>query len=318
MEISTIILEGGVKASLDWTLAKIEAREQIEKNKRILWNLDLGLFNRLVHPFSQQSQFLSLRLSIDHFKREIWPVFGDGSAGVLLYNGPADYRRTFPWDAAQSSNLCEWLKEAFPSIDELNIETGLFFHDHNEATAHTLCTTTNGSRLLSLFCRDACVEYLNLLAANIPDEIPVYAKLETSEIDDLAFLAQLTTTEKYERLQILPRIDAQQSVKTAVCLPPSDLIRSEAIEGLNEAMQALENREIAYKIIPEASLITEWDELDNLIVCPKGVGPQGFRKFQGFCAANGRIVTLGSPLGLVNEIAFGDWLGDNTPIQHSM
>ena len=310
MKVTTIQLDGALKADLDWTSAKEAALQQIDNGQKILWELHLGLFESLVYPFSHQSQFLSLGLSIDHFIKDIWPLYSEHSIGVSLYNGPADYRKHFPWDAAQNDNMQEWLKEAFKSVDALEAETTIPLKSFDEATRSKLETTPEGSRLLSLFCRDACVEYLNLLAANIPDEIPLYVQLDCSGIDNPAFLAQLTTAERYERLsRLLSHDKTIADAKAAICLPPSSMVHAQAFKGLDEAMEAMQERSIPYKIIPEASLITEWDELDALIVCPKGLGPQGFRKLQGFCAAGGLIVVLGDePLGLPHEVLFDQWI----------
>lgn len=325
MHTMTIALDGGLKSNLDWRQAKESALSHIKEGRQILWELQLGLFDRLVYPFSHQSQFLSLSLSIDHFKAEIWSSFSASSKGVSLYTGPADYRYSFPWDEIQYHNMREWLREAFPAVAVLGQEIGMELKSFTDITPALLKTSSPGRRLLSLFCRDACVEYLNLLAANISDEIPLFAKLSCSDIEDPAFLAQLTTAEKYQRLgRILSRDPTSADAKVAICLPPCRMVSSVAIAGLTAAMQVLEARSIPYKIIPEAFLITEWDELDSLLVCPKGLGSQGLRKLQGFCAAGGQIVTVGNErLGLPEERSFDEWvknyfnlMSNNEPILH--
>lgn len=58
--------------------------------KKILWHLDLGLFDRLKMPLSNSSQFLTLGLAVDHFRDTIWKEFRSFSEGVCLYKGPAD------------------------------------------------------------------------------------------------------------------------------------------------------------------------------------------------------------------------------------
>lgn len=308
---TTIPLEAGLKSSLDWSKEKELALQNKEEGKLILWELQLGLFDQLVHPFSHQSQFLSLRLSLDHFKTDLWPEWQEYSLGVCLYRGSADYRKHFPWDDSQRHNLQEWVKEAFPSMNDLSIEIKTTLTHANEITPKALEKTPEGCRLLSLFCRDACVEYLNLLTANIPDEIPVYVHLDSTGISDPALAAQLTSAEKYERMnRLIEGEKPKENARIAFCIPPSNLVHSSHISGLSQAIQKLDECDVAYKFIPESSLITEWDGLDVLIVCSKGVGPQGVRKFQGFCAAGGQIVTIGLPLGLPEEIDYEKWSFD--------
>lgn len=307
MEYGTIELDGSLKAHLDWAEAKEKAASFIEKNQSILWKLNLGLFDKLIHPFSHRSQFLSLCLSLDHFKKDVWPYFSKNSLGILIYSGSADYRNVFPWDDEQRGNLLEWLKSAFQTSDEFEHETGKIFDKIEEATPETLNKDRRGARLLSFFCRDACVDYLNLLAANIPDEIPIYVELDTSSINDQAFRVQLTSQEKYERLHFMPEKHEQGEVRTAICLPPCRCLQIEIAEQLNKALNYLIAHKIPYKIIPEATLITDWDGLDQLICCPGGVDSIGRRKLQGFCAAGGQIITMGTSIGLPHEASFDEW-----------
>lgn len=307
MSYVKISLDGGVKSFLDWSQAKASATRHVEKGEKILWSIDLGLFRDLVHPFSHQSQFLSLSLSLEHFKTDIWPLFQEHSLGLLIYQGPADYQKHFPWDETQHTNFKEWLKEAFKHAEALSEEVNIPLNDFADSTPLRLQGTSEGRRLLSLFCRDACVEYLLLLAANIPDEIPLFVELDTTGIDDLVLAAQLTSAEKYEHLQMLDSPTDVYSIPIGICLPPSSFVACQATHGLVDVFNFLANNHIRYRVIPEDNLITEWDGLDSLIVCSNFLGPQGFRKLQGFCAAGGQVVLVGKELGLPEEITFKEW-----------
>jgi hypothetical protein len=311
MKTAIIPLEAGLKASLDWSQQKESAHNLINNGHSILWELRLGLFSELDYTLSDHTQFMSLKLAIDHLKNDIWPLFKENSLGAGLYQGPADYLNEFAWDDQQIENLRGWLSEFLHTCETFNEETALNISDFKQVEPENLLKTPQGKRLLRLFCLDACTGYLNLLAADTPDEIPLFVSLDTTSINNKALLAQLTSTEKYKRFSLYP-LSHNSEAKIAFCLPPSFLVRQAAIEGLNEAMEQLTSKCIPYKIIPEDMLISEWDELDVLIVCSNGLGPQGKRKLQGFCAAGGLVATLGtSCLHLVNEMTFEDWLADS-------
>lgn len=78
-----IVLDGKMHSELDWA----EQIKQAEKLNEVVWKLDLGLFARLTHPLQHQMQFLSLKLSIDHFLDRIWTPFADKTTGLCLYEG---------------------------------------------------------------------------------------------------------------------------------------------------------------------------------------------------------------------------------------
>lgn len=308
-DVSTIHLEAGIKAHLDWSQAIEAARDAIEKGYLLRWHLDLGLFNQLAYPLSHRSQFLSLSLSIQHFLETIWPIFKENTQDILLYKGSADYSHLFNWEEEQKEGLKKWLENAYKTIDALNEESDLSFVSFEDIHPVELQKTKAGRRWLALFCRDVSVDYLNLLIAHIPDEIPLTIELDVDHSDDFCLQAQLTARDKYERAHLkLSKEITQVDAPIAVCLPPSSLIKASAVQGLHEAMQKLQDTKQPFKIIPETFLITEWDELNVLIVTPQGVSSEGRRKLLGFCAAGGLIVTLDNLLmNLPNEVLFSEW-----------
>jgi len=278
----TISLQAGVKADLDWTQAIGKAHEASEQGNKLFWELELGLFNKLLHPLAHQSQFLSLALSLDHFRERIWEEFGPVSEGVSLYTGNIDYSKTFPWDDAQHANFLGWCKE------------------------HA-CPENERSK--ALYCRDAATDYLRLLAARLPDAIPTYVTLNADRVDDLEVTAQLLNVECYEpiKLKIFNSPFGNADSTIALCIPPSTSTLSKAPPNLKEALQTLIAKNLRPRLIPEENLISEWDGLDTLLVCSDYVTASGRRKLLGFCAAGGQIVTLGQPLGLPLELPFNEY-----------
>src|SRR6202022_2907536 len=52
-----ITLDGRMKASLDWKLARDAAQKYINNGFKILWDIDFGLLSRLDFPLTNQTQF---------------------------------------------------------------------------------------------------------------------------------------------------------------------------------------------------------------------------------------------------------------------
>lgn len=296
-----ITLDGSIKSDLKWEKERDAASRYIERGLRIFWEMRLGLFSQLEKPIANQSQFLSLCLSLEHFRDSLWKEFRPHTIGLCLYRGSPDFKLEFPWDEEQQSNLQDWLKERDVTLAK-----------------------ENENSLLSLFCRDVAGEYLDLLADRLPDTLNCFALLDASGIADPVLRAQLTTKERYPRfvlgikginqdafswdsslvsagaLSREPIIEAPL-IRIGVCLPPITLCHPSAWEGLGDAMIQLEEKGIPFRTIPEMSLTTEWDGLDYLIVSSENLSPQGRRKLQGFCAAWGAVVTIGAPIGLTQE-----------------
>jgi hypothetical protein len=71
-----------------------------------------------------------------------------------------------------------------------------------------------------------------------------------------------------------------------------------------EAYESLLKKGHRVRLVEEAFLISDWHGLDYLIVDPKFIDNEALRKLKGFNAAGGRVVSLGAPLGLFDEIGF--------------
>lgn len=82
-----IRLDASAASTLDWSLERKEALKLIASGKKVLWHLDLGLFDRLKMPLSNPSQFKTLGLAVDYFRDTIWKEFHAFSSGVCLYQG---------------------------------------------------------------------------------------------------------------------------------------------------------------------------------------------------------------------------------------
>jgi hypothetical protein len=287
-----------MKSALDWSEAKKLAREAVDRGLKLFWKIDLGLFAKLEKPLDNQTQFHALLLSLDHFKNTLWQEFRNDTVGLCLYEGSADFSKSFPWDDAQRENLQVYL-------------------------AGTSLETADGQRLLALFCRDMAADYLRMLVQKMPDPLQLFLMLDATSCDGMELTAQLLHRECYPRFHLaikgggLPhhgyswdgktiKTIASKNEAIGVCLPLFS--QNEPCAGLEHALFFLSEAKLPYRMIPEAFLISEWEGLDFLVYSPKGLSIQGKRKIQGFCAAGGTAVSVGELLGFAQEIGLSDWM----------
>lgn len=321
--VATVRLDGQMSADLDWKNIKRQADEIAQKGFLIYWDIYLGIFQ---NPLNDKTQFLSLSLALEHFKDNLWKDFRKSTFGVSLYRGEADFSAQFQWNEEQTINFKEWIKEQFGHISRLKERTGTEAESFDHLLPGNLQKTEEGKRLISLFCRNAVSEYLHLLAARLPDEIFQFLLLDASKINDPLNEAQLLSRTCFDRFHLavhknsLPHqglvwnadhllmSDQIAAMQVGFCLPPTENEVLANRSELNEALQKLLHHKARFKIIPEETLITEWDGLEWIIAVSNSLGPQGKRKLQGFCAAGGTCITIGSLIGLPQEIPFDEWI----------
>jgi hypothetical protein len=246
-----IRLDGRLRSSLDWNHQIQEAN-----GKRVEWFCDLGLFDHLSQPLSNNMQFQSFKLSLEHFVEKIWEKFG--AKGLYLYDGPL----------------------VFPS--------------------HLLESPIDDARERALKARDIGADYLNLLTAFLPDDLPLYLRVETTQVSDPFLKQLLLASDPYERIELVqaPEVFSKHA-PTALCVPES-LNRS--LEILEEGFKKMEGLGKPWRPIPEGRLTLEWEGLDELYVLAGTQSPEGKRRVQGFQAAGGRVVEISpSPLRKIQK-----------------
>lgn len=322
----TIYLEGGTQADLDWKKARQQARKAVEQGYALMWDIQLGLFQQLAHPLINQTQFLSLTLSLEHFRDSLWQEFKSHTIGLSLFRGSADFSQGFLWDSHQEHNLKEWLQESG--------KTTLSALDLNQ-----IIQSADGQELVRIFCRDVAIEYCTLLASRLPDTLPLYLYLDATAFSSSPLSQlQLLNPERFERFHLalqgqtlpfrawgwrvptgygysgdhLQPLPPLQMPTIGVCVPPMSLYSSQHYRGLEEGICALQTRRLPFKLIAEHQLTSQWDGLDFLFYTPSGLSVQGKRKLQGFCAAGGTAVsTTHHLMGLSCEVSLTDWLASS-------
>lgn len=296
-----IHLKAGVQDPLDFQKEHLACQQAIEKDLDLKFVIDLGLFSKLKRPLSNKSQYLSLELSLEHFKNTLWTEFHESILDICLYEGELDFSDFLDFQDL-TLNLQEWILERFSTIESFHDETGIPIKSFEEINPDLLATTNPGKFIKSCFCRDVAFDYLQMLKANLPDAMPLSIKLEHNGGLNPLQIALLTHREVYEPFHLSSEINHKPNI--AVCLPSSKKVILSQYAALNDVLEFLIEKKEPYRLIPESMLISEWDLVDYLFVLPHLLDSQGKRKLQGFVAAGGTVVTLGDAIGLDNEISF--------------
>jgi len=260
-----IHLDGSYRSEVKWEGAIDQAEKIIEQGGFLFWDLDFGLNQsniRLDHALF----FQCFSLAIAEFNEKIWERFKEYTVGVNLYRGELSY-----------SSL----------------------EDESIVAMHQL------------------TDYLHRLGALFPEELLIFASFNAYFFsENPAYLSQILSKERFSHLQLavahasiplfglnwqagamrggyLGREDMKRELiapTLAVCLPLDSSFTPKIYHDLNHIFSELNQDGKQYRVIPEAYLTEQWDELDELIVLSEGLSEQGIRKLQGFTAAGGKII----------------------------
>ncbi|QLH34765.1 MAG: hypothetical protein HWD61_00365 [Parachlamydiaceae bacterium] len=218
----SVPLNGKVSADLDWNYLQSDIQHFIDKNLMILWKLDLGLFKNLKSPLSNQTQFLSLILSLEHLRDSFWKKFQASTLGVCLYSGSANFALQMNWDEQLEQNYALWCEENRKGESQ-----------NSEAY------------FKSLFARDAAAEYLTLMANRMPDAMQLFLDLEMDLSVPTILEMQLLNRERFDRFHLmirnakLPTLSSYQESVIGLCLPSFCLIHPDYYQRLEKVAQDL-------------------------------------------------------------------------------
>lgn len=330
-----IRIDGGIKSDLFWIEEKQAAREIAAKGLNIFWEMDLGISSLLKHPITHPSQFLSFKLSLEHFRDTLWKEFQDQSIGISLYRGTIDFAASYLFDVEQEKNLSGWLEDKFETIEALNEELSHNFSTFFEVASHALKDTPRGRQILQIYCRDTVSEYLDLLAGKLPEGLNAYLMIDANPIPDPLHVANLLSKVHFPHLILavkgplfhikefswedtlfqfgyfgrrLPQKGVELIPRIAICLPSLSFYKPSDYEVLRGVIEKLNARASCYKLIPEERLTQEWEGIDYLIVQKEKLTTQGIRMLQGFAAAGGTVILTEAQGGIQGEMDFVDFL----------
>lgn len=290
MNSITIHLDAGLNATLDFTKEKELAREAIVQGFKLNFEIDFGLFSNLKKKLSNSSQCLSFKLSLEQFKEAFFHEFEGDIERICLYKGNLNFSHDARRDDDFLISFREWQQ------------------------SKNLDVSYNDPWYFALFCRDVFTEYLHILIENMPDALAFHVELDCSLINDPLLYAVLTHREVYQRLHLKltnsPYLHDNQSCY-AICLPSKDIVLQETLRGFSDVFNDFIKNNIAYRLIPESMLITEWHLVDYLFVLTNTITAAGKRKLQGFAAAGGIVVLIGDKIGIPGEMTYSEFLMAN-------
>lgn len=241
---------------LDWGLPLKEASALKERGEKIVWEFDLGLSDPYF-PLDDELTFRALCLGLQLFHKEVWPTFQEASDRAILYRGFFDFSLFFRWSERQEENFAEWREGR-----------GLFREEH----------------MRRLFAADAFVAYFQLLAHELPDELPLALEFTGEWTGSEAEKLHLLSLERFEHF-LIPREGRENPV--ALCFPSDLSCSQEVLEKVEALLQKLPR---PHRTIPEPFLAQEWEGVDQLYVFPETLTPPGKRMLQGFTSAGGKVL----------------------------
>lgn len=227
--------------TLDWQIEGIPS----------VFEFELGLAEPYF-PLDDELHFQSLAAALTHFTKEVWPRFPDSKA--ILYRGKADFSPFFKWSEAQEKNYQTW-KQQRPEGRETHLKR--------------------------LFCAEAFVNYFQMLAHRLPDELPLTLIVDPADTGTLAETLHLLSPERFEHFHLESGLHYDANI--GVCFPPDEACTVEVLQELEGLMKKLPH----FRPVYETLLTEQWDGLDEIYVVK--VTEQGKRKMLGFEAAGGKI-----------------------------
>lgn len=252
----TIYLKAHLKDELKWDIPDLSSYS------KVIWEIDLGFANiplSIEDSFVFQAHFSAL----EYFASTIFLLYKDKSAGVILYRGDDHFEERFEKGDLFFIRFEEWQK------DLKYLEPHPFY--------------------LRLFAAGVLGEYLHRLVSCLPEDLPIYIEvdpLDSSPAQQAILLSPL----RFEHMVIIASgQEANEKAFTGVVVPLDTYISEETLKQLEGVYGYLNENSIPYKMLSEAFLTEEWNELSYLILLQGKVSPMGLRKLKGFIAAGGKV-----------------------------
>lgn len=245
-----IHLLADMKGDLDW-------ESQVEKAKNeagpLYWALDFGGKFDPHDPLFYSSAVLA----VEEFSKTVWPHFEERTAGVVLYNGGANFLESLVF-----SERAEVLFEEFVSQFPERFDRG---------------------HLEQLFAANLLSDLLHRLASFLPEEVKAICRIDASLVSDKAKFLHLICKRRFEHLHLeISGMDFKDS-STGISLPLDERLDPAAFVQLNALLEK------GFRLIPEELLNENWDGLDRVIALRSYTSEWGMRMLHGFEAAGGEI-----------------------------
>ncbi|WP_420420678.1 hypothetical protein [Simkania sp.] len=278
-KLKTLSIDLSLASDLDFS----KVQEEAETAEKILWNLDFDLASV---SFYDKTTLASFLVAIKSFNEELLLPFLDKTFGVCLYQGPLLI--PFKWNLEHEEGFTDWQESYQKFPDPKN-----------------------------LYCVEIFSEYLHRLAAALSDEampMALFVPFEGSNARLAQFLSKehfpyLYVGLKGHSLPIGPFSSEAAHARVGITLPLHTHCSKESLAAMDRCMEELQQQKVPFRIVSEAHLTESWDGLDSLVIFSDFLSNQGKRKAQGFVAAGGEIVTVGSSLEMPIEISWEEFRG---------
>lgn len=277
-----IRLDCSSRSFLRWKEEIALALEIAQRGCLLVWHLDTGLNRFCIHRCDEGVIEAILR-AYEYFSSKIWPRFANSSLCALLHVGSAGKDASFDQIKAMSE-IWRTLSSALPL----------------ECAAGPLLDVSQlplSEQLRALHKEHFC--HLHLF---LKTELPQLAALGWNAFHRAGSFWSIPPS----KMPIEADLESASPITLAL-LQPKDRGDLRIWQLLGDIAEKLEELHFPYRIISMSSLHEQWHRLDQVIVVEPLITLRERRQLEGFCAANGAVISAGGPLGLEIEIAFGEW-----------
>ncbi len=265
-------LAAGADSLLQWDRERQKAKELVSQGYRLLWELQLGLFDALSLPIGDQMQFQSLQLAFRYFVSTLWQEWSQESLGVIVWRGEGGVWPSRLWNDEEEVSFSDWGKE-----------TGRERSDYifQRQWEYVQQLTQGGEENLPLY-----------VALSL--QVPVEKELSWLHPGRIAPFVLALTPQKlpweglhWDRENAIFMVSPHSPSTIGICLPPL------GVSCDAQYLQVLENLQKhgrSFRLLSEESLLQNLEGLDQILYSSRYMTQEGLRKLQGFAAAGGELL----------------------------
>jgi hypothetical protein len=274
-----IVLPCSIHSDLNWEKEKLFAQKVLEQGSKILWGLDFHLENKKF-PLEHKMQFTAFKLAVQTFVDTLYTDFSQNTLGVCLYKGSAD------------------LIKGAQQIEDL----------------------------------DKLVSFLSLFFTYLPDSIRPFVFLDAKNIDNPYDFFQFFSKERFTYFTLIIKnhplfpyhcfssIHDKHSPYSLGYIGPNYRPQKFKIPDLGIAIATQKNPVVKKQVnavfsflqdyplrVIDINYLIEIDQLNQVIIFDQTLNSINRRHIMGFCAAGGKVITVGALQGFCKEISWEEF-----------
>lgn len=283
VEIERIHLDAHQKSDLRWPYLEKELDGALGVDRPLSFEFDFKMEGDS-YNFFDQIGFFSLSIAIAEFNKRIAPRCHERIGEICLYRGNGDFSKAVLRHKGMFEAFHTWRGDVFGNAP---------FEAHQ----------------LRLFSIKILLEYLHRLSSSLPEDAPLFVRLDLSDVERPVHLSELMSLEFYPCIQAIVEakwpIYKGDEASIGLVLPP---IGSSYSEEIDRIMRTLYEVNLPFRMVPENLMIELWNGIDDLIVLSDAMSKEGIRMLRGFNAASGNVVVVGKSLDLNPETSLDTFL----------